>query len=138
MYGQIQAPLHPDKPTLLTFYVSFHQPGLPIEEQGESGRKKLLGTSYAEFESAIRAQMNQLFSDAGFRVEKDIDGIILNRWTYAYVNPQPGFYFGKDGKPAPRDIIRKPFDILPSPMPSLTDISTGWLLWMKAGEQQDK
>ena len=107
--GSYRPPLHPDKPTLLTFYVSFHQPGLPIEEQGESGRKKLLGTSYAEFESAIVEKMRQLFSDAGFKAEKDIAGIILNRWTFAYVNPQPGFYFGKDGKPAPRDIIRKPF-----------------------------
>ncbi len=107
--GDYRPPLHPDKPTVLTFYVSFHEPGLGIEEQGESGRKKLLGTSYAEFESQIVGQMKQLFSDAGFDAEKDVAGIILNRWTYAYVNPQPGFYFGKGGKPAPRDVIRKPF-----------------------------
>jgi len=53
--------------------------------------------------------MKQLFSDAGFAVEKDIAGIILNRWTYGYVNPQPGFYFRKDGTSSPRDIIRMPF-----------------------------
>jgi spermidine dehydrogenase len=107
--GDYRPPLHPDKPTVLTFYVSFHEPGLPIEEQGERGRKELLETSYAEFESQITGQMKRLFSDAGFEAEKDIAGIVLNRWTYAYVNPQPGFFFGKDGKPAPRDIIRKPF-----------------------------
>ncbi len=107
--GNYRPPHHPDKPTVLTFYVSFHQPGLGIEEQGESGRRKLLGTSYAEFESLVVGQMKQLFSDTGFEAKKDIAGIILNRWTYAYVNPQPGFYFGKDGKLAPRDIIRKPF-----------------------------
>lgn len=107
--GNYRPQLHPDKPTVLTFYVSFHQPGLPIEEQGESGRKKLLGTSYAEFESLIVGQMKQLFSEAGFDAGKDVAGIILNRWTYAYVNPQPGFYFGKDGAMAPRDVIRKPF-----------------------------
>lgn len=107
--GDYRPPLHPDKPAILTFYMSFHQPGLPIEEQGEQGRKKLLGTSYAEFEAQVFAQMKQLFSDAGFRAERDVAGIILNRWTYAYVNPQPGFYFGKDGKPAPRDVIRRPF-----------------------------
>ena len=106
--GNYRPPLHPDRPTVLTFYISFHQPGLGIEEQGESGRKKLLGTSYAAFESQIVEQIKQLFSDAGFEAKKDIAGIILNRWTYAYVNPQPGFYFGKDGKPAPRDVIRKP------------------------------
>ncbi len=107
--GNYRPPLHPDKPTVLTFYISFHQPGLSIEDQGEKGRKKLLGTSFAEFESLIVVQMKQLFSEAGFDAEKDIAGLILNRWTYGYVNPQPGFYFGKDGKPAPREIIRKPF-----------------------------
>ncbi len=107
--GDYRPPLHPDKPTILTIYVSFHQPGLPIEEQGEKGRKKLLGTSYAEFEARILGQMKRLFSDSGFDAKRDIAGIILNRWTYAYVNPQPGFYFGKGGKLAPRDIIRKPF-----------------------------
>lgn len=107
--GSYRPPLHPDKPTLLTFYVPFHEPGLPIEEQGEKGRKKLLETSYREFEVKIVDQMRRLFSDAGFSAEKDIAGIILNRWTYAYVNPQPGFYFGKNGRKAPRDIIRSPF-----------------------------
>ncbi|MBI5205035.1 MAG: NAD(P)-binding protein [Nitrospirae bacterium] len=106
--GNYKPPLHPDKPAILTFYVSFHQPGLAIEEQGESGRRKLLGTSYSEFESQVVGQMKRLFADAGFKAEDNIAGIILNRWTYAYVNPQPGFYFGKDGKPAPRDVIRKP------------------------------
>lgn len=107
--GDYRPPLHPDKPTVLTFYISFHEPGLPVEEQGERGRKKMLGTSYAEFETQIIAQMKRLFSASGFLPDKDVAGIILNRWTYAYVNPQPGFYFGKDGKPAPRDFIRKPF-----------------------------
>ncbi|MBI5849393.1 MAG: NAD(P)-binding protein [Nitrospirae bacterium] len=107
--GDYHPPLHPDKPTVLTFYISFHQPGLPIEEQGENGRKKLLGTSFAEFQSLLIGQMKQLFSANGFNAEKDIAGLILNRWTYSYVNPQPGFYFGKDGKPAARDVIRKAF-----------------------------
>ncbi len=107
--GNYRPPLHPDKPILLTFYVSFHQPGLPAEAQGENGRKKLLGTSYAEFESQIIGQMKQLFSEAGFDAANDVAGIVLNRWTYGYVNPQPGFYYGTYNKPAARDVIRKPF-----------------------------
>jgi spermidine dehydrogenase len=51
----------------------------------------------------------RLFGDAGFNPKKDVAGIILNRWGHAYVNPQPGFYFRPDGKPAPRDVIRKRF-----------------------------
>jgi spermidine dehydrogenase len=109
MVGDYRPPLHPDKPNVLTFYVSFHEPGLSAAEQGKRGRKKLLETSYAEYEAQIVGQMRRLFSKSGFDSEKDIDGIILNRWLYAYVNPQPGFYFGTDEKPAPPDVIRRPF-----------------------------
>ncbi|MGD8351580.1 MAG: NAD(P)-binding protein [Nitrospirota bacterium] len=109
MVGDYRPPLHPDKPNVLTFYVSFHEPGLPAEEQGERGRRKMLGTSYAEYEAQIVSQMERLFKESGFDAERDVAGIILNRWMYAYLNPQPGFYFGKGGKPAPPDVIRKPF-----------------------------
>ena len=37
---------------------------------------------------------------------RDIAGIILNRWGHAYTSPAPGFFFGKDGKPAPGDVLR--------------------------------
>lgn len=109
LVGDYRPSLHPDKPNVLTFYVSFHEPGLPIEEQGERGRRKLLETSYAEYESQIIGQMRRLFTKSGFDAERDVAGIILNRWLYAYLNPQPGFYFGKNGNPAPPDVIRQPF-----------------------------
>jgi spermidine dehydrogenase len=37
---------------------------------------------------------------------RDLAGIILNRWGHAYLSAQPGFFFGKDGKPAPGEILR--------------------------------
>jgi spermidine dehydrogenase len=109
MVGDYRPPLHPDKPNVLTFYVSFHEPGLPAEEQAERGRRKLLGASYAEYEARIVRQMKRLFAKSGFNAERDVAGIILNRWLYAYVNPQPGFHFGREGKPAPPEVIRRPF-----------------------------
>ena len=39
-------------------------------------------------------------------VRRDIAGIILNRWGHAYVSPQPGWYYGSNGKPSPRDVLR--------------------------------
>ena len=48
-----------------------------------------------------------MFASAGFDAEKDIAGLILNRWGHAYLSPQPGFFFGKDGKPAAREVLRK-------------------------------
>ena len=45
----------------------------------------------------------------GAPAEEAIAGIILDRWGHAFVNPAPGFYFGRDGRKAPPDIIREPF-----------------------------
>ncbi|MFZ5998644.1 MAG: NAD(P)-binding protein [Nitrospirota bacterium] len=107
--GDYRPPLDPDKPAILTFYVPFYYPGLPLRDQGVRGRTALLSTSYADYERSIREQMLRLFGGAGFDPRKDIAGIILNRWGHAYVNPQPGFYFGRDGHPAPHEVIRKGF-----------------------------
>jgi spermidine dehydrogenase len=96
----------PDSPTVLTIKVLFAQPGLPIGEQGSRGRAQLLGTSFAQYERAFREQLADMFAAGGFDPRRDIAGIILNRWGHAYVNPQPGFFFGVDGNPAPRDILR--------------------------------
>jgi spermidine dehydrogenase len=98
--------LHPDKPTVLTFYLGLYAPGRPAAEQGDLGRKKLLGTTYADYESQIRTQMAALFHDSGFRA-KDIAGIVLNRWGHARILQPPGFYYGHDGKPGPRETVEK-------------------------------
>lgn len=107
--GDYQPPLDPEKPAILTFYVPFYYPGLPIKDQGVKGRTELLSTSYSDYELKIKEQMVRLFGKAGFDPKRDIAGIILNRWGHAYVNPQPGFYFGKNGFGAPRHLIRKRF-----------------------------
>ena len=104
--GDYQPPLDPDQPTVLSFYIPFYYPGLPIKAQAIKGRMELLTTSYSDYEQKIRAQMMKLFGASGFNPEKDIAGIILNRWGHAYSVPFPGFYGGASGR-APRDIIRK-------------------------------
>jgi len=106
LVGNHPRTIDPDSPTVLTIKVLFNQPGLSIGEQGAQGRAKLLGTSFAQYERAFREQMADMFAPGGFSPRRDIAGIILNRWGHAYVNPQPGFFFGTNGKPAPRDILR--------------------------------
>jgi spermidine dehydrogenase len=96
----------PDSPTVLTIKVLFAKPGLPIGEQGSRGRAELLGTSFAQYERTLREQLGDMFAPGGFDPRRDIAGVILNRWGHAYVNPQPGFFFGKGDKPAPRDVLR--------------------------------
>jgi spermidine dehydrogenase len=104
--GSESPTIGPDSPTVLTIKVLFAQPGLPIAEQGAQGRAKLLGTSFAQYERAFRQQLADMFAPGGFDPRRDIAGIILNRWGHAYVNPQPGFFFGVGGMPAPRDVLR--------------------------------
>ncbi len=101
--------LDPDKPAVISFYVPFMNPGLSNSEQGETGRWEMFSTSYADYERQIRTQMVELFGPTGFDPEADIAGIVLNRWGHAYVAPQPGFYHGTNGQPAPRDVIARRF-----------------------------
>jgi spermidine dehydrogenase len=104
--GGVSPTLGPDSPTVLTVKVLFAQPGLPIGEQGSRGRAQLLGTSFAQYERGFREQFGDMFAPGGFDPRRDIAGIILNRWGHAYVNPQPGFFFGTNGQPAARDVLR--------------------------------
>lgn len=101
-------PLHPDQPTVLTFYVPIYKPGLPWNEQGIVARAEMLGTSFTDYERKLREQMTAMFASGGFDPAKDIAGIVLNRWGHAYANPAPGFLFGSDGRQAPADVLREP------------------------------
>jgi len=98
--------LSPDAPNLITFYIPLYYPGLPAKEQGAKGRQEMFSTPFAGYEEKIRGEMRRLFGQPAVDA---IAGIILNRWGHAYVNPAPGFYFGVDGRPAPPEVIRKPF-----------------------------
>jgi spermidine dehydrogenase len=104
--GAGDATITPDSPVVLTLKVLYSYPGLPTEEQGHRGRAEMLGTSFRDYEDRIRGQFTSMFTGAGFDATRDIAGIVLNRWGHAYVNPQPGFFFGRDGKLAPRDVLR--------------------------------
>jgi spermidine dehydrogenase len=107
--GQITQPLDPSKPTVLTLYNPFCLPGVPFPQQCTAARMQLFGMSYAAIESAVRDQFTRMFSDVGFDADRDIAGIVTNRWGHAYVVDPPGFFFGANGRPAPKDIIRARF-----------------------------
>jgi len=100
-------PFDPAKPAMLTLYIGFPQPGVPIDQQTSGARARLFGTSYADFELEIRKQLQTMFGSAGFDAKRDIAGIVLNRWGHAYIAPKPGFYFGSPGNPAPLEVIRQ-------------------------------
>ena len=98
--------LGPDSPTVLTLKVLYSYPGEPIAVQGARGRMEMMSTSFREYERRIREQLVDMFGRTGFDPRRHLAALVLNRWGHAYVNPQPGFFFGRDGKPAPREVLR--------------------------------
>jgi spermidine dehydrogenase len=105
--GEEPMPLDPEKPTVLTLYNSFCIPGLPVEQQTVAARMKMFNLSYADVEKWVREQFTKMFAAGGFDADRDIAGIVINRQGHAYVVTPPGFFFGKDGLPAPSDVIRQ-------------------------------
>jgi spermidine dehydrogenase len=105
--GTDPAALSPDSPVVLTLKILFSKPGLTLQEQTTRGRMELFSTPFRTYERQIREQFTTMFAGAGFDANRDIAGIILNRWGHAYLSPQPGFFFGRDGKPAPGDVLRQ-------------------------------
>jgi len=109
-FGAASKTIGPDSPTVLTLYVPLFYPGLSTMDQGQKGRLELISTPFKAYEAQIREQFVDMFSGSGFDALRDIAGLILNRWGHAYVNPGPGFYFGKDGELPPQQVLRqRPF-----------------------------
>jgi spermidine dehydrogenase len=106
-FGTDPAAISPELPTVLTLKILFSKPGLSLEEQTVRGRTELLATPFRTYERAIREQLTALFGRTGFDADRDIAGIILNRWGHAYLSPQPGFFFGTGGKPGPGEVLRR-------------------------------
>ena len=106
-FGTDAATINPDSPVVLNLKILFSKPGLTLEEQTSRGRMELYSTPFRSYERQIREQFHSLFARSGFNASRDIAGIILNRWGHAYLSPKPGFFFGRDGKPAPSDVIRQ-------------------------------
>lgn len=104
--GDTRPTLDQDSPVVVTLKHIYSYPGLSTEEQGHRGRGEMLATSFRDYERRIREQFTDMFGSAGFDASRDIAGIILNRWGHAYLSPQPGFFFGTAGRPAPRETLR--------------------------------
>lgn len=99
--------LHPDRPAVLSFYMGLPVAGLPAAVQGATSRAKFLATPYMDFELRIRRQMMSLFASHGFKPERDIAAIVLNRWGHARLIEPPGFHYGVGGRPSPLERVRE-------------------------------
>ncbi|MEP6491220.1 MAG: FAD/NAD(P)-binding protein [bacterium] len=107
--GGYRAPVDPDQPTVLTFYMGLYTPGKTAAEQGALNRAKLFATSYADYERTLLTQLRRQFASSGFVAKRDVAGIILNRWGHARLVQPPGWFYGTAGAAAPREIVAKGF-----------------------------
>lgn len=105
--GGFRAPLDPERPIVLTFYMGLGRAGLPLADQCVEARTRLFDTTFYDYERRLREHMIELFGDAGFDPEADIAGIVLNRWGHARLAQQPGYFYGTDGRAAPREIVER-------------------------------
>lgn len=132
--GKAPMPLDPAKPTVLTLFIPFPIPGIPLPEQAVASRMQMFSMSYKDIERSIRDQFAKMFSAYGFDPARDIAGIIANRQGHAYAVSGPGFYFGKDGEKSPSDIIREGFGRIRFGHSELT----GHQLWTTAAEEGER
>ncbi|RME69094.1 MAG: FAD-dependent oxidoreductase [Alphaproteobacteria bacterium] len=107
--GKETQPLDPSKPFVFTLYNSYCLPGIAFPEQCTVARMALYSTPYSDIELSIREQFTEMFGDYGFNADRDIAGIIANRQGHAYVVDPPGFFYGKDGKPSPLDVLKRQY-----------------------------
>lgn len=107
--GKEPMPLDPSKPIVLTFWMPFPVPGLPVAEQAVASRMQMFGLTYRDIEMGVRKQLTKMFAPYGFDAKRDIAGITANRWGHAYVVTPPGFHHGHNGQPSNSDVIRQGF-----------------------------
>ena len=65
-----------------------HVPAQPgggtVRERFRAGREQLLAMTFEDFEAKIRDELTRMLGPGGFDAERDIAGIIVNRWGHGY------------------------------------------------------
>jgi spermidine dehydrogenase len=108
--GDYKSPASPDEPTLLHLTRTPCRPGLSMREQYIAGRMELFNTPFATFERNIRDQLGRMLAGGGFDPERDIEAIIVNRWSHGYgYEYDPLFDPDWPHDARPNVIGRKPF-----------------------------
>ncbi len=87
--GGYQTPTTPDDPIVVYMRLSERilekaGSGLPPREQWKVSRTELENIPFETFERNVREQLNEVLGPGGFDADRDIAGIIVNRWGHAY------------------------------------------------------
>jgi spermidine dehydrogenase len=84
--GGYRFPRRPAEPMVLHLVHVPLEPnkGHDMRTQARIGRGKLLGTTFADFEKAIRGDLDRMLGRGGFDAGRDILAITVNRWSHGY------------------------------------------------------
>ena len=66
--------------------------GLPPREQWKESRAELEKITFETFERNIREQLDRVLGPGGFDAQRDVAGIIINRWGHAYATGSNELY----------------------------------------------
>ena len=85
-------------------------PGTPVRDQMRALRTALLRTPFDAFERRIREQMARVLSSGGFDPARDIEAIMVNRWSHGYALGSNSLFDPEwSESEAPWVVGRKPF-----------------------------
>jgi spermidine dehydrogenase len=83
--GGYRCPRSPDEPIMLHLVHVPAQPGGGTARQRfRKGRARLYDMTFEDFEERIRDELTRMLGPGGFDADRDIEGIIVNRWGHGY------------------------------------------------------
>jgi spermidine dehydrogenase len=82
--GGYRFPRRPQDPMVLHLVHAPLEPGHDMRTQARIGRGRLLGTAFADFERAVRRDLDRMLGKGGFDAQRDILAITVNRWSHGY------------------------------------------------------
>ena len=80
-----RCPRTPNEPMLLHLVHAPAQPGTTsARKRFGAGRQALYDTSFDEFGARVRDELTRMLGAGGVDADRDIAGIIVNRWGHGY------------------------------------------------------
>ena len=95
--GGYQNASTPDEPIVISMSLTARilekaGSGLPPREQWKESRAELEKITFETFERNIREQLDRVLGPGGFDAQRDVAGIIINRWGHAYATGSNELY----------------------------------------------
>jgi spermidine dehydrogenase len=84
VFGDYKGPRSPEDPMVLSMVMEPVGEGKTERDQYRTGRIKLFGWSFEDFERNIRDQIGRGMEGSGFDPARDIVAITVNRWPHGY------------------------------------------------------